>query len=68
MPKIPDYVGQLDGDLMNSDWLASARLRRRAAKGDMKARKELRKRENTKMVPITKEEEEDIRRRLYGDS
>ena len=68
MPKIPDYVGRLDGDLLNSDWLASARLRRKAAKGNVAARKELRRRENTKMVPITKEEEEDIRRRLYGDS
>ena len=68
MPKIPDYVGRLDGDLMNSDWLASKRLAKKAAKGDVEARKELRRRENTKMVPLTKKEEAEIRRRLRGDS
>jgi len=66
MAKLP--VENIDQDLLNQDWLGSVRLMKKAAKGDAAARKELKERENTKYVPLTEEEKDEIRRRLYGDS
>jgi len=53
-------VGKLDEDELNSDWLGSLRLSKKAQKGDVKAKQELEKRESIKMVPLTDAEQKKI--------
>ena len=59
------FVGNLDGDELNSDWLGSMRLMKKAEKGDVEARKELARREKSKMTyTLTEEQKAEIDRRL----
>ena len=48
--KKTEFIADLDGDLLNTDWIVSARLMRKAKAGDKKAAKELQERDETKMV------------------